>query len=65
MRAMKRAMTVLRALSEHGVGIDPALQQGEGEPGSEIRQDALEGRRGPNNQIVGIRSSRIMSRDVV
>jgi len=45
------------ARPEHGVGIDPALQQGEGEPGPEIRQDALQGGRGPIDQIAGIRSS--------
>jgi hypothetical protein len=37
------------ARSERGVRVHPALQQGEGEPGPEVGQDALEGRGGPAN----------------
>ena len=47
---MKRTRTDRRA-AQDGVRVHPALQKGEGEPGPEVGQDALEGRRGPANQV--------------
>ena len=39
------------ARAQHGVGIHPAMQQGQGEPGPDVGQDAFEGRRGPADEV--------------
>jgi hypothetical protein len=39
------------ARGEHRVGVEPLPQQGQGETCPQVRQDALEGRRGPTDKV--------------